>query len=61
MSSNRYESGVPLPLDSARGKEAQQYYLGGHLKTATDGVHLAGYSNDKNCVYRRETPLFTTR
>ena len=38
MSSNRYESGVPLPLDSKRGREAHQYYHGENEQTTADGL-----------------------
>ena len=40
MSSNRYESGVPLPLGSERGKKAHQYCHGRHDKTTTDVSRL---------------------
>ena len=36
MSSNRYESGVPLPLDSERSRKAHQYCHGRLEQTTTD-------------------------
>ena len=51
MSSNRYESGVPLPLDSVRGKKAHQYYHGKHLQTNAGRLHSVGYFNGTNsCI-----------